>query len=533
MATVVLFVPFAKFEWDPFIPVAFVGLAFLIRIGGPTIDILVRGPENIDAMLGHNVSYLVVPLVVVLGANVSFVLGFLSTTGEAVGQRLPRFHRWDVTRAHQVVIFYSLLGVTFYIYFLSDFEITSLADISAKRSFSGTAYVRFFARHLEFAAFLWFLTHLYQGKRLYTLRAVPMWTLVIIAMTYSVFSSTRGPIFSFVLMLLIVYHYYRSRIPVIMLSTLGIVSMVISGILLQLRALSNTGQVSLQLTTLEIFTNIFKANFGGVTVLAHIIHQFPAERPLRFGTTFFRWMLYPIPNFLQSDQPPTLSSELASIMYNRPNETPPMIIGELWMNYWLVGVIIGMLILGILARIVYEYLRTDPDPHIATVGMYAVFTLQFLFFTLTSTSSQMIEFMMWIVPTLAAILYISHVATEGGEKPPIRRKINIFNDSVLMSLTTSAKPSVSIDNSKVLTRVWNAIHVFQLGYIDSKSREIISYFFEHNTVKGHILSVAMENNNFLSRVRTAILVLQKSYVHSKLRKSLNTSKVVNLLSRYQ
>lgn len=412
---IILILPIDWIGWDYFSPISLIGLAFLLRIGGPTIDIMIQGPENIDAMLGNDLSYLVSPLIIVVFGLGSFTLGFLSQVGEKIGYRLPRFHGWNVKRAHRVIVLYAIIGIVFFAYFISHFDITSIAQLSSKRDFRPTAYVRWFSRFLEYGAFIWFLTYIYQGKRLLSFQAMPMFAFTLIAMTYSIFTSHRGILFAYLIMLVLVYNYYRQKIRAAVILSVAAFSVLIAYILVRLRELSGiTLGDSLVISPLEPLRAVFGANYAGITLISHIVNIFPEEEPFRIGTTFIQWIVYPIPSFIQKNQPPKLSSELAAMVYNKPNSAPPTIIGELWLNFWFIGVILGMLIFGVLARTGYEYLRSDPKPHIATVGLYAVFVLYFVFFTMTSSSVQMLEATRWFLPLFAALLYISEIRETGS-----------------------------------------------------------------------------------------------------------------------
>lgn len=452
----ILLVPYYKLDWDPFTPLGFVGLAYLNRIAGPAIDIVVRGPSDVPAMLGHDLSYLVAPLAVVVAGMCCFVLGFISDIGSILGQELPQFQStWDIGRARRVILLYLIVGIAIYTIFLIRVGIpVTIETLSTKRSFEGTAYVRWGVLFLIFASILTFTNRLLDGRSIRSPRALPMWTIIGFAATYPIYTSNRGLLLTFLLAMAVIYHYFYRRIPLVALGGIAFVFMTIAGILLGLRKISrNPVELADYLSISTIFESVLGANYGGITLLSHIVHRVPKDLPLMYGTSMLDWIFFPLPSMLGFEHPGSIGSMLAAEVYGRPNGTPPTLIGELYLNYWFVGVLIGMMIFGIVARVGYSYLRNGRSNPV-TVILYTVFVTQFIFFAMLGhLTTAMIHILMWMLPFVLAVLYISR--TSLGEVMAMKRvqekRPNTISNSKLFVKSLDIGLLAAMNHSRFVT----------------------------------------------------------------------------------
>ena len=85
---------------------------------------------------------------------------------------------------------------------------------------------------------------------------------------------------------------------------------------------------------------------------AHIMHALGDELSLQYGQTIARWALAPIPRSLWRDKPVIPPGpEIGHEVYGQPVAgVPPSLVGELYWNFHLPGVIVGAFAFGMLLR---------------------------------------------------------------------------------------------------------------------------------------------------------------------------------------
>ncbi len=109
------------------------------------------------------------------------------------------------------------------------------------------------------------------------------------------------------------------------------------------------------------FTDAFRSlimnrNGPGLAKTSHVINHVPDPLEFQYGKTIAIWAIAPIPRAIYPSKPLIHSGPIigTTIYGTKTSGVPPGLIGEMYWNFHLAGVIVGMFILGLLLRAMYE-----------------------------------------------------------------------------------------------------------------------------------------------------------------------------------
>jgi oligosaccharide repeat unit polymerase len=116
-------------------------------------------------------------------------------------------------------------------------------------------------------------------------------------------------------------------------------------------------------------------DFADIVTLAHIVRTVPDRLSLEYGKTLWVLVTRPIPRSIWPNKPVNHGIELKNVLFNRHwlwgGSTPPTLIGELYWNFHIPGVIVGMWLLGLIVRASYEYVRHYSD-NLFVITLYCI-----------------------------------------------------------------------------------------------------------------------------------------------------------------
>jgi hypothetical protein len=138
--------------------------------------------------------------------------------------------------------------------------------------------------------------------------------------------------------------------------------------------------------SLSVRTFVERLNM--VQIVAAIVRRTPSEWPFEWGRTFEPfWTSLAPPRFLVRKPATSVGGVAFAHQYHliHPDDTltsvAPTRLGELYLDFWLPGVVAGMWIEGVLARLVYTYLIGASRVSPAGVALYTLWVLTFVEFT--------------------------------------------------------------------------------------------------------------------------------------------------------
>lgn len=400
-------------EGDLFHPLAFVLLSYLVTLGGPMFDLALRGADVYEhELLGNDIWYVIWPAVLVLFGIWALLLGYryLPIQRNIRWNPGPFETDWNHIRARQVTAVFVLIGIVSLFFYLLDVGIpTNLSDLSVHRRVS-TRYIEWGATFILYGAIIAWAEFLESDRPTISSWGLILSILVTLSIFFATFRGSRSLLIRFILVFMIIFHYRRHRLKFKSLVVVGLIATILSNGLLYLRELHQSGSIDTGLffsSPYELFHSTFGMVRGRFTMVAHIVNMTPEELEFRYGTTFFKWIVFPIPRAIWSEKPVFLGRELSIRVFGMPtNGTPPTIIGELYLNFWIPGIIIGMLLLGAYIRLIIDLFENRRSSSMAAGVLYGVICAYFVGFA--SLTPLVISALRWLVPFGLAMGYITN-----------------------------------------------------------------------------------------------------------------------------
>lgn len=407
-------------EGDIFSPIGFLGLAYLMGWVGPIIDFVLRGDPN-GFLQGHDLSYLVYPMVLSSISVVLICIGYISDFGHYVPNALPDIGiKWESKQVPIALLPYLLIGLISMIIFIftTGGPPTTLAEISQKR-FPPTNYILWGTDLLQICALV-LVFDLLQRDGKTPLREKSLILIVFfLGMLIPFISSSRSGMLWFGVMSVVLYHYVKNHLNIIHVLPFATVAMILASLMLGLRRTAAYPEHTLSdlksyILPTEAMGVIFGANRNGVTIVAHIVNKTPRELEPRYGETFLHPVIFPIPRGVWPSKPENIGQYLGETVYDRGigvpgGGAPPSFVGELYLNFLTPGVLIGSFILGVLMRSFYEILRPEDTHTQALVLIYVAFVVHFVFRLFWGHfTGAIIQGFRWLIPMVLVVAYISY-----------------------------------------------------------------------------------------------------------------------------
>ena len=133
----------------------------------------------------------------------------------------------------------------------------------------------------------------------------------------------------------------------------------------------------------------------------------PKTFPLQYGKTYLDSALFLIPRAIYPHKPESFSFALGEYLSGEHNDIPPGLIGELYHNFHVAGVIVGMLIFGIVCRYFYSFC-TRPGGNPTWACVYVMSLPYLLVFLSRSFLGGGVLMLASIGPALPLAWYLSH-----------------------------------------------------------------------------------------------------------------------------
>lgn len=105
---------------------------------------------------------------------------------------------------------------------------------------------------------------------------------------------------------------------------------------------------------------VYNRNFGDIQNTSHIVRNVPSTIPYQDGKTITAWALAPVPRSVWPSKPLiNIGPVIGYLIYgNERTGVPPGLVGDLWLNFSIVGVLVGSLFVGWVLRRLESWRRT-------------------------------------------------------------------------------------------------------------------------------------------------------------------------------
>lgn len=323
-------------------------------------------------------------------------LGYWSRAGVRLAAIAPSPRPVTVRRIQTFALVYGVVGLVCYFAFM--YLAGGLSNFYANvgwrvNFFSSRGYLLWGAILLLPAIALWFSALLHKGK---TASIVSRFLfLLFFAVTVILFLilANRTRVVILFLLPVMIYHYMRSPISMraVFIPVLSLF-LVVAGPLHWFRIAPESVRTDPGLFAEFIYERLptmlesVPTNLGYVEILMAILERFPEDVDYQWGKTYAAFLFSPIPRFLIPEIKPygggvivtqTIFPELEVPNPEHPLENRfassgvvPTLVGELYLNFSLPGVIAGMFVYGVLLRFLYAYLLRNRK----NIGLILIFS---------------------------------------------------------------------------------------------------------------------------------------------------------------
>lgn len=382
-------------DYDPFSIWSFVMLTVVVGVTlrGVCMSLGFPDAERLDHLFfrGQEPAYFYAAAGCLLLGLLMLCLGYLSLPFRSCGRRLDARHAPRAGIAGSVILVVSSLATFWYIQKTGGFgsgfwsaKRTVIPDIdladSGYQSFGGLRFVA----GLAMFAHLLVLAEALSAKRRSKKMALGMLALalLVVACVVPFYASLRTTIAMNLCMSAAMLWYAGRRFSKLLLVGIGVALLLAIYVMTALRPGIADGEDGLASPTA---TRIFKAavinrNQIELAKTAHIMDAVGDQLSLQYGRTIARWALAPIPRSVWRDKPVIPPGpEIGHQVYGQPVAgVPPSLVGELYWNFHLPGVIVGGFVLGMLLRFLQaRFAPIDGNLLAATIYVAGPMTLGF------------------------------------------------------------------------------------------------------------------------------------------------------------
>jgi len=278
--------------------------------------------------------------------------------------KIFRYSHWKKTNIKGVILLIIIISITstFLFFSMLGFKSESVFDLSKKRffaiseglyQFTGLGYLRW-GMSLIYIAFFIILIYYYDCKnKNYSISKkwiFSIFSIGFIAIILPILTSNIGKILSTIIFLFLIRHYMWKRVKINtknVIITFFIFYLIVFP-LLRIRK-ANSFQSSSLISINSFLESVAERKTTNFFNLANILANVPDKWEFQYGKTHISWLLAPIPRILWPYKPAiNVGEEIKFFIYDysrgKPGgAVPPTIIGELYINFGILGLLISPL----------------------------------------------------------------------------------------------------------------------------------------------------------------------------------------------
>lgn len=420
-------------RFEPYEPIWFVMVIVGIGVTGKAFY-LAFGPEEqvsfllLDKGAGDLIFAALVMSLALLTFSVAYLLGgwrwSLPTGAWLIG--------WDERRVYivsAVMVGFGLTCLALFVWRLdpsfqtwSDLSSPRYVEIPGAQHRGSVGYLRWGAMFTEFGFYLVYALWVAKRRSVWSRSGLVVAALGLLALALPVFASTRHVALMLVARCIVIWIILRGFPKLRYLVSLVLLSLVL---MVSMLAVRHGPPASSELRSEIGIGGVLEATVGSrhfldLTKTAHILQAVPEEMDFRYGETFFTWLVAPIPRALWPQKPAIgAGKDLGHAIFDTPPATgvPPGIVAELYLNLGLPGVFLGLALLGLFLRSLYETFR----PFLTGPGVVLVYSLLSTRIALDLMAGQVSGSMSKLLQEMAPILLALVVISPGADRRLIPR----------------------------------------------------------------------------------------------------------------
>ncbi len=291
---------------------------------------------------------------ITLVASIAFLLAYYPALRLTTARAVKTTDRWRERRSGQVSAFYVLFGlgvVAAGVYRIGGISVI-LANLGDRtRLFAGLNYYFAATNLVLVAALVSWIRFLTGAKRR------PPVLLMVLSLILASILGNRATVIVFIIACAVSWHWLRRTISARTMGV-GALGALVCLVILQLglREYLAVGQlVTVDIADpwsfIQAAIREFRGNFVQLQVLTVIVDASPGLLPVQYGTTLLATAQIAIPSALLADKPLTaagvLTTNIWPLRWSELGTTmPPGLVGEFYMNFQTIGVVVGMMTVG-------------------------------------------------------------------------------------------------------------------------------------------------------------------------------------------
>lgn len=414
---------------DVFEPIyAIVGFYLLLFVLKPLALLLQSSPMARQGAFTLSILYALLGLV-------AFYVGYHAKLGAAISRCMPSLEsRWSRSRLNWVAAIYGIATISILLVFVYRitgmgflFHLTHSLQTHNEYFKKGAFWIGAALISLPSSSFFVLYAHSISSKVKRSQLALPFY--FFLAVVVSLFVGLRWPIIVILTVPIILRHYYEQKRIRMRHLVLGIPVLLV--LLTGLNYFRNYGRHMFDMLSLETLlgsvVQTILAALDPFQTSVEIIQSVPEKLGFQYGLYYVYTLLAPIPRALWPSKP-VVSIEwlITETIYGQnPLEGPtvtPTLIGDLYLNFHVVGIVVGMFVWGLFWQAMYSYLLSNKK-NIGVVLMYALLLLSGINVVRGSLGGFIIATLISLAPIVIAILYANggrilkrRGATYGGSR---------------------------------------------------------------------------------------------------------------------
>lgn len=359
-----------------------------------------------------------IPWTLLLGTIgfVSLLVGYALKAGERISRRLPVFSsKWNKSRLILITTVYIAVGLVGYTYAIissGGFQLFAVS-LQGRRLLSVSNNWVFASTLILFhVATLLLVAYFARHRRL----ALLFLTTCLLAVGSSLLLGGRSDALITILAAIVIFYYVRfggrrhliRQTPVVIVTAITFFLLVVIVGTLRWQGAAGRNVLEVDVASTVISGGVarrFLLEFNQLDWFAATLELVPEKLPFQWGQSFLQFFSMFVPRALWAGKPEPLAFHLNRIAGGPGFGSPPSLMGELYINFSVPGIIAGMFLFGVVARMLYAYLRANPQ-NLAVVALYAYsFASIHRFFT-RSFAPKLFGYVLFIVPMLFALWFV-------------------------------------------------------------------------------------------------------------------------------
>ena len=346
---------------DPFSPFTVFTFFYLLLFGMTAFDLLIFNP---DIIRKDEKFYNLALFYSIIGLHF-FQIGYHTKIGKLILNKKKIPDKWSVTRIKVLLILYSIISILSFMIMITisggfSFYFSNIQN-AMLNIVSGSAVFFMSVLLVKIPLVIWFYFILVNKK-------LSLFFLLFFIIVLFLFISLgeRGHLIGLIISLLTCYHYVKNRVKILPLAVFGVILalfLVVSG---QYREFTAYGYkikkagFNVKLNFPAMYHKLMN-DFDQLIRVKDIIKKVPDQLDFQFGKTFFNLMFKPIPSRIWAEKPQgggyVVTKYLYPSHFAAKASVAPSLLGELYINFHIIGVISGMFLFGVLCNGLFLLLK--------------------------------------------------------------------------------------------------------------------------------------------------------------------------------